>query len=124
MKRIDALCAIERTINGRDAAERLRVRQEHSAPLVAEVAQPIDDMMRRWEHFTGFFDDGRICLTNNARSAPSEVLLSVARLGSSPAPSAGANRAAAMATLINTAKLNDVDPQAWLSRTLPRAISF
>lgn len=60
-----------------------RVRQEQSAPLVADleawlreersrlsrsaaVAQPIDYMLRRWERFAGFLSDGRRCLTNNA----------------------------------------------------------
>ena len=83
VKRIDALFAIERAINGQDAATRLKIRQEQSAPLVADleawlhgerqrlsrsaaVAQPIDYMLRRWERFIGFLDDGRICLSNNA----------------------------------------------------------
>lgn len=83
VKRIDALFAIERALNGRDETERQRVRQEQSAPLVAEmeawmcqersrlsrsasVSQPIDTMLKRLERFTGFLDDGRICLTNNA----------------------------------------------------------
>jgi transposase len=47
-------------------------------------------MLKRWDRFSRFIDDGRICLTNNA-----------------------AERAVAMATLIMTAKLNDIDPQAW-----------
>ena len=65
VRRLDALFEIERVINGRSAAERLRVRQEKSTPLVAAlevwlrdqrsrlsrsaaVAEPIDDMLRRW----------------------------------------------------------------------------
>ena len=83
LKRIDALFDIERGINGQSAEERLRVRREQSAPLLAEleawlrqqrsrlsssasVAEPIDYMLRRWERFARFVDDGRICLTNNA----------------------------------------------------------
>ena len=80
VKRIDALFDIERAINGLSAEERLRVRQEQSRPLVdaletwlreersrlsrsASVAKPIDYLLRRWDRFTPFLDDGRICLT-------------------------------------------------------------
>lgn len=83
VKRIDFLFDIERAINGLSAEERLRIRQQQSAPLVAalqawlssersrlsrstSVAKPIDYMLRRWKRFTGFLDDGRICLINNA----------------------------------------------------------
>ena len=83
VQRIDALFDIERDINGRSAEERRRVRQEQSAPLLAaleawlreersrlsrsaSVAKPIDYMLKRWDRFARFIDDGRICLTNNA----------------------------------------------------------
>ena len=83
VRRIDALFDIERGINGMSAEERLRVRQQHSAPVLAEleawlrdqrsrlsnassVAAPIDYMLKRWDRFARFIDDGRICLTNNA----------------------------------------------------------
>ena len=83
VKRIDALFDIEREINGESAERRLAVRRKRSAPFVAEfetwmrterarlsrhapVAKAIDYMLKRWEGFTRFLDDGRICLTNNA----------------------------------------------------------
>jgi hypothetical protein len=83
VRRIDALFEIERTISGRTADERLAVRRELSAPLVAEleaymqterrhlargndVAQAIDYMLKHWEAFTRFLRDGRVCLSNNA----------------------------------------------------------
>ncbi|MEJ2117680.1 MAG: IS66 family transposase, partial [Alphaproteobacteria bacterium] len=83
VKRIDAVFDIERSVNGLPASERLRVRQEQSAPLVADlktwlteeraglsrsssVIKPIDYMLKRWDRFAAFLDDGRICLTNNA----------------------------------------------------------
>ena len=82
VKRIDALFDIERGINGLAADERLRVRQSDSAPLVtsleawlreersrlsraASVAAPIDYMLKRWDDFARFLDDGRICLTTD-----------------------------------------------------------
>jgi transposase len=83
VKRIDAVFDIEREINGRSIAERLAVRRERIAPLAAEleawmrvqrgklsrhsdVGKAMDYMLKRWETFTRFLDDGRICLTNNA----------------------------------------------------------
>jgi transposase len=83
VKRIDALFEIEREINGRVAEERLRIRQERSLPLVNElhswlqdqrsrlsqsskVIEPIDYMLKRWDGFTRFLKDGRVCLSNNA----------------------------------------------------------
>ena len=75
--------SIERAINGQSAEQRRAVRQELSAPLVADlerwmreqraklsrgndVAKAMDYMLKRWPAFTRFLDDGRICLTNNA----------------------------------------------------------
>jgi transposase len=83
VRRIDALFDIERTINGQSAERRRAVRQELSAPLVADleawmreqraklsrgndVAKAMDYMLKRWAVFTRFLDDGRICLSNNA----------------------------------------------------------
>jgi transposase len=83
VKRIDAIFDIEREINGRSIAERLAVRRERIAPLVADleswmkeeraklsrhndVAKAMYYMLKRWGTFTRFLDDGRICLTNNA----------------------------------------------------------
>ena len=137
VRRIDVLFAIERGLNGLSAAERLEGRSRESAPLVADleawlrdqrsrlslssaVAKPIDYLLRRWPAFLRFLDDGRICLTNNAAE---RVLRSFAlgrRSWLFAGSERGAERAAAIATLIMTAKLNDVDPQAWLADVLAR----
>jgi transposase len=83
VRRIDALFEIERSINGQSAEQRRAVRQELSAPLVADLeqwlreqlpklsrgndlAKAMDYMLKRWPAFTRFLDDGRICLSNNA----------------------------------------------------------
>ena len=76
-------------------------------------------MIRRWDRFARFIDDGRICLTNDAaeralRGFARQKIMALRRL------ERGADRAAVMATLIVTAKLNDVDPQAWLADVLAR----
>src|SRR4051795_7755034 len=77
-------------------------------------------MLKRWDRFAGFLGDGRICLTDNA----AERALRGFALGPKSGLFSGferrAGRAAAMATLIMTAKLNDVDPLAWLADVLTR----
>jgi transposase len=137
VKCIDSLFDIERAINGLSGEERLRVRQEQSAPLAvalqawlssersrlsrsASVIKPINYMLRRWERFTGFLVDGRICLTNNAAERALRGFALGRRSWLFAGSERGAARAAAMATLIATAKLNDVDPLAWLADVLAR----
>ena len=137
VKRIDALFDIERSINGLSAAERQRARAERSAPLVANleqwlrqeraklsrsaaVAQPIDYMLKRWGAFVRFLDDGLICLTNNAAERALRGFALGRKSWLFAGSERGADRAAAMATLINTAKLNDIDPLAWLADVLAR----
>ena len=102
-ERIDALFDIERDINSLSAEERLRVRQEQSAPLLAalearlreehsrlsrsaSVAQPIDYMLKRWDRFARFIEDGR----SASRTMQPSVLFEDLRWGecSSPVPSA------------------------------------
>jgi transposase len=135
VKRIDALFDIERDINGLSAEGRLRVRREKSAPLVVEleswlrderrclsrsasVVQPIDYMLKRWDRFAQFLDDGRICLTNNAAERALRGFALGRKSWLFAGSERGAARAAAVTTLIMTAKLNDVDPQAWLADVL------
>src|SRR3989440_1247319 len=137
VRRIDALFDIERGINGLAADERLRIRKEQSAPVLAEletwlrekrsrmsrsasVAGPIDYMLKRWDWFARFIDDGRICLTNNAAERALRGFALGRKSWLFAGSDRGADRAAVMATLIVTAKLNDVDPQAWLADVLAR----
>lgn len=137
VKRIDALFDIERGINGLSAEERRRIRQEQSRPLVEDlhawldeqrlklsrsssVAKPVDYMLKRWGRFALFLDDGRICLTNNAAERSLRGFALGRKAWLFAGSDRGAERAAAMATLITTAKLNDVDPQAWLADVLAR----
>ena len=137
VRRIDGLFDIEREINGLSAAGRLAVRQERGTPLVAAleawmraeraklsrhnaVAKAIDYMLTRWQAFTRFLDDGRICLSNNAAERALRGLALGRKSWLFAGSERGAERAALMYTLIHTAKLNDVDPQAWLADVLAR----
>ena len=86
----------------------------------SSVAKPIDYLLRRWDRFARFIDDGRICLTNNAAERALRGFALGRKSWLFAGSERGAERAAVMATLIMTAKLNDVDPQAWLADVLAR----
>ena len=137
VRRIDALFEIERGINGHGAEHRRAVRQAVSAPLVAELeawmreqraklsrthdlARAMDYLLRRWPAFTRFLDDGRVCLSNNAAERALRGIALGRKSWLFAGSDRGGQRAAAMYSLIVTAKLNDVDPQAWLADVLGR----
>ena len=86
----------------------------------AEVAKAIDYMLKRWPSFTRFLDDGRICLTNNAAERALRGIGIGRKSWLFAGSDRGGERAAAMFTLIETAKLNGIDPQAWLTDVLGR----
>ena len=77
-------------------------------------------MLKRWGGFTRFLDDGRTCLTNNAAERALRGIALGRRAWLFAGSDRGGVRAAVMYTLIGTAKLNDVDPQAWLADVLDR----
>jgi hypothetical protein len=137
VKRLDALFEIERAINGRGADERRAVRQEKSRPLLeamrawllrerenlsqsSAVLKPINYMLKRWDGFAGFLDDGRICLTNNCAERALRGIAVGRRNWTFAGSQRGADRAAVMLTMITTCRLNDVDPKAWLADVLAR----
>jgi len=137
VRRIDALFEIERSINGQNAEQRQAVRQELSAPLVADLevymreqcaklsrghdlAKAMNYMLKRWPSFTRFLDAGRVCLSNNAAERALRGIALGRKAWLFCGSDRGGERAAAMYSLIITAKMNDVDPQAWLTDVLAR----
>jgi transposase len=137
VKRIDALFAIEREINGRPPDERRALRAAQSKPLVddlanwlraqrgrlspkSETAKAIDYMLRRWSSFALFVEDGRVCLSNNAAERAIRGIAVGRRNWTFAGSDVGGHRAAALYTLIETCKLNEVDPRAWLADVLAR----
>jgi len=137
VRRIDALFDIERPINGKSAEERRAARQELSKPLVEELkvymreqraklsrghdlAKATDYILKRWAAFTLFLDDGRVCLSNNAAERALRGIALGRKSWMFCGSDRGGQRAAAMYSLIVTAKMNDVDPQAWLADVLAR----
>src|SRR5712672_1819647 len=84
------------------------------------LGQAIDYMLKRWPSFTRFLGDGRICLTNNAAERALRGIAIGRKSWLFAGSDRGGERAAAMFTLIETAKLNAIDPQAWLADVLDR----
>jgi transposase len=137
VRRIHEVLAIEREINGVAAEQRSAVREERIRPLVsalkgwmrseraglsrhADIAKAMDYMLKRWPAFTRVLDDGRICLSNNAAERALRGIALGRRAWLFAGSDRGGERAAAMYTLIATAQLNSVDPQAWLADVLGR----
>jgi transposase len=137
VRRIDALFEIERSINGQNIERRWQVRQALSAPLIADLeawlhehrpklsrgndlARAMDYILKRWAAFTLFLNDGRVCLTNNAAERALRGIALGRKSWLFAGSDRGGQRAAAMYSLIVTAKMNNIDPQAWLADVLAR----
>ncbi len=139
VKKIDAIFDIERQINGLDIASRFDARHRLVRPLVDElhewmraeqdtmskhnpVAKAIAYMFKkdRWDAFTVFLEDGRVCLTNNAAERALRGIALGRKSWLFAGSERGGDRAAFMYSLIVTAKMNDIDPQAWLADVLAR----
>jgi transposase len=137
VQKFDAVFAAERSINGLPRAERVAARRNDVAPLVSkliewmqqertklsphnDVAKAMNYMLKRTEAFTRFLEDGRICLSNNAAERALRGIALGRKAWLFAGSDRGGERAAIMFTLIQTAKLNDVDPQAWLADVLAR----
>lgn len=139
VQRIDKLFEVEREISGLDAAARLEARQRLSAPLVVEletwlrsaraqlskhakVAKAIDYLLStaHWPGFTRFLQDGRICLSNNSAERSLRGVALGRKSWLFTGSERGGDRAAFMYSLIGSAKLNGIDPQAWLADVIAR----
>lgn len=137
VRRIDALFAIEREINDKPPDERLRVRRERSKALIDDLggwlraerkrlssksplAKAMDYSLKRWDAFTRFLDDGRICMSNNAAERAVRGIAVGRRNWTFCGSDAGGRRAAVTYTLIETCKLNGVDSRAWIAAVLAR----
>ena len=137
VQKFDAIFALERGINGLSPEQRLAARRREVAPLVKDlmawmkqeraklshhnaVAKAMDYMLKRSDAFTRFLADGRICLSNNAAERAMRGIAMGRKAWLFAGSDRGGERAAVMFTLVQTAKLNDVDPQAWFADVLAR----
>jgi len=137
VERIDALFTIERDINGKPPPQRQCARNAHSRPLVTdletwlrkqraklsaknEVANAIAYSLNQWRGLTRFLDDGHLCMSNNAAERALRCIAVGRHNWTFAGSDEGGRRATAIYTLIETAKLNNVDPRAWLADVLAR----
>lgn len=136
VRRIDAIFDAERTINGLPAEQRRpcgrSMRRRSSLAWKPGCAPPaprrpgtpawkaMDYTLKRWDTFSRFATDGRICLTNNAAERALRGVALGRRAWLFAGSGRGGERAAAMYSLLVTAKLNDADPRAWLADVLRR----
>ena len=137
LERIARLFAVEADIRGRSPAERREVRQRRSAPMLADLKAFLDATLAkisgksslasairyatsRWTALTRFVDDGRLEMTNNAAERAIRPLALGRKNYLFAGSDDGGRRAAIMYTLIETARLNDVDPEAWLTDVIGR----
>lgn len=137
LNRIKALYEIEAVVRGQPSDERKRVRQERAGPLLdalqrwlldtrakvsvkSDLAAAIHYALKRWTALTRYCDDGGIEIDNNAaeRTLRGPVLSRKNFLFAGS--DAGGERAAVLYTLLETAKLNDLNPEAYLRLVLKR----
>ena len=139
LARIRELYAIEAEIRGHPAEHRQRVRHERSRPIVealhtwlqdhvgrvfaaSDLAKAIRYALRHWPGLVVFLDDGRVEMDTNVVERairPNTLTRKNALFAGSDG---GARHWALAMTLIQTAKLNGVDPMAWLTDVLERVV--
>lgn len=137
LDRIGELYDIEREISGQSAEVRLSIRQKKSKPLVkafkewterqlpsipgkSDLAKAIRYGLSRWQSFCLFLSDGRVAIDNNAAERGMRPIGVGRRNWLFAGADAGAETLARALTIIETAKLNGVDPQAYLADILDR----
>src|SRR4051794_17040517 len=140
LKHIAALYAVEKDIRGRGTDERRAARQQKSKPLVdafepwlrsklalisqkSKLAEAIRYALSRWEGLTRFIDDGRIELDNNTVERSIRLIALNRKNALYAGSDGGAEHWATIASLIETCKLNDVDPLAYLTDVLTRIVN-
>jgi transposase len=141
LERIAALYAIEKTIRGRSAGERRAVRQEKSKPLVlalkvwleqqltrvsgkATIAEDIRYALNHWDGLARFLDDGRIELDTNIVERSIRPIVLNRKNALFAGHDHGAENWACIASLIETCKLNGIDPQAYVTDVLTKLVNL
>lgn len=137
LERIGALFEIERRITGQSADRRREVRQSLARPLLDAMARWLDAQLAllpgksdlakalryarsRWEALTVYVDDGRLEISNNAAENAIRPITLGRKNWLFAGSDSGGDRAAILSTLVRTAKLNGVEPEAWLRDVLGR----
>lgn len=139
LQRIASLYQIEVMIRGQPPDARRRIRELRSAPLLAELRQWLEKTqarissksdlaaairytLSRWNALTLVLRDGRACLDNNAAERVMRPIAVGRKNWLFAGSDSGGERAAAIYTLTETAKLNDLDPEHYLRQVLDRIV--
>jgi transposase len=137
LERIGQLFAVERRVNGLVPDQRRRIRQAQAKPVLDELALFFEQSLAqlsgkstlagairyarsRWPALTRYLDDGRLEISNNAAERAIRPLAVGRKNWIFAGSDAGGHRAAALYSLIETAKLNGLDPEAYLRNVLGR----
>lgn len=135
LETIAELFAIEADIRGRSPKERMAVREERSVPLLARLKERFEQILNtvsrksslaealryslvRWPALTRYTTDGRLDMSNNAAERAIRPLAIGRKNWMFAGSDSGGDRAAVMYTIIETAKLNGLDPEAYLRRVI------
>lgn len=137
LERIGKLFAVEETIRGKPPEERLKIRREYAVPLLESLKLQLEAVLgkisgkssfagairyslSRWKAFTRYTTDGRLDICNNAAERAIRPLALGRKNWLFAGSDSGGERAAVMYTLIETAKLNGLDPEAYLRDIITR----
>lgn len=137
LARIGALYKIEEQIRGKPPEPRRGVRRTQSKPLLdslrewfeatlsklsrkSDTTAAIRYALSRWDALTRYIEDGHIEMDNNAAERSLRAVAPGRKNYLFAGSDAGGERAAAIYSLIGTAKLNDLDPEAYLREVLDR----
>ncbi len=140
LQRIAALYHVEAPIRGRNPEERRAARQEKSKPIIealepwlraklalisqkTKLAEAIRYALSRWQGLTLFLDDGRVELDNNIVERSIRPLALTRKNALFAGSDAGAEHWAVIASLVETCKLNGIDPQAYLADVITRIVN-
>jgi len=141
LRRIASLYAIEAQIRGRSAEERRSIRQRESKPLVEALRRWLEVQLARlapksdtagvirygfnhWEGLIRFLEDGRIEIDTNVVERSMRPIGLSRRNALFAGHDTGAANWACIASLVETCKLNRVDPQAYLTGVLTRLVNL
>ena len=137
LERIAALFTVESSIRGREPAQRAAIRQEYAQPLLEQLKAFLDTSLRqvsgksalaqairyalsRWKALTRYVTNGRLEMSNNAAERAMKPPVLGRKNYLFCGSDAGGQRAACIYTIIETCRMNDIDPQAYLADILAR----
>jgi hypothetical protein len=140
IERLQAVYVIEAEIRGSSAEQRLAARRTRTAPLMAalrarltamvgqlfsqsKLAEAINYALNHWDGLTLFLSDGRVEVDSNTVERSMRPIAMGRRNSLFSGSEGGAESWAILASLVNTAKLHDLDPQAYLADVLERIVS-